>query len=91
MKIYKYENSPFMVNTYLVVNKKSKKAFIIDPGSQIDSLVKQIDDDGIKPVAIIATHGHIDHVTGVNFFKKKYNIPFYINELDNYYILFKFC
>ena len=86
MEIYKYENSPFMVNTYLVINKRSKKAFIIDPGSRIDSLVKKIDDDGIIPTAIIATHGHIDHIAGASFFKEKYNIPFHINEYDREYV-----
>ncbi len=86
MEIYKYENSPFMVNTYLVVNKRTKKAFIIDPGSQIDSLAKKIDDDEIIPEAIIATHGHIDHIGGASFFKEKLEVPFYMNELDRDFI-----
>ncbi len=86
MEIFKYENSAFMVNTYLVVNKRSKEAFILDPGSSIESLVNKIDEDQIKPVAIIATHGHIDHIAGAKYFKEKYSIPFYINELDKDYV-----
>ncbi len=82
MQIYKFENGPFMVNTFLVVNKNTNEAFILDPGSGLGPLFKKIEADKIKPVAVIATHGHIDHVSGVSKVKKKYNIPFYINEKD---------
>jgi len=81
MNITVFENGPFLVNTYLVVND-GKKGFIIDPGSELHSLFDKVEQEDIELHAIVNTHGHIDHVAGVNTVKKKYNIPFYMNELD---------
>lgn len=38
--------------------------------------------DQLEIEAIIATHGHIDHIDGVNRVKEKFKVPFYANELD---------
>jgi len=80
MEIFTLANGPFMVNSYLVVNKD--KAIIIDPGSGVKSLLKKIESENLKLVAIIATHGHIDHVEGVNIIKSQFDAPFYVNSMD---------
>ena len=82
MKIFVYENGPFLVNTYLVINKKNNKAFIIDPGSNIDSLYDKIEKENLILEAVVNTHGHIDHVSGVSEVKKRFNVPFYMNDQD---------
>jgi len=81
MDIYTLANGPFMVNSYLIVN--DKKGIIIDPGSGIEPFLKKIESDKIELEAILATHGHIDHIDGVNIVKKKFNAPFYVNSLDS--------
>ena len=80
MKIFTLQNGPFMVNSYLVVN--GKKAFILDPGSGIKPILVKAESEKLEIEAIIATHGHIDHVDGVGRVKSKYKAPFYANELD---------
>jgi hydroxyacylglutathione hydrolase len=81
MDVTVLENGPFMVNTYLVVDDGGK-AFLIDPGNEINPLLDKITNEGIELVAIVNTHGHIDHVMGVNAVKDRFGIPFYLNELD---------
>ncbi len=82
MKIYCYENGPFMVNTYLVVNEKEKRAFVIDPGQDISGVTRRVQESSLTVEGILATHGHIDHVSGVNRLKSLYKVPFYINRRD---------
>mgnify|MGYP001202699036 FL=1 len=80
MDIFTLANGPFMVNSYLVVN--GTKAIIIDPGSGIKPILVKIESEKLELEAVIATHGHIDHIDGVNTVKKKFNVPFYVNDMD---------
>jgi glyoxylase-like metal-dependent hydrolase (beta-lactamase superfamily II) len=63
MKIFTLPNGPFMVNSYLIIN--GKKAIILDPGSGIKPILVKTESETLQVEAIIATHGHIDHVDGV--------------------------
>jgi len=80
MEIYTLPNGPFMVNSYLIIN--GKKGFFLDPGAGIKPLIVKAESEKIDIEAIIATHGHIDHIDGVNKVKEKFNVPFYANNLD---------
>ncbi len=82
MNIIVESNGPFMVNSYLVINIKEKKCILIDPGHDIRALMDKIENDSLTLEAIVATHGHIDHVEGVNSVQEKYKVPFYANEKD---------
>jgi hydroxyacylglutathione hydrolase len=81
MNVYTFENGPFMVNTYLITNNKS--GIVIDPGSSdMDYVTKKAGDENIEIEAIVLTHGHIDHVSGVPWMKNALNVPVYANSLD---------
>lgn len=80
MQILTLANGPFMVNSYLVIN--GKRGILFDPGSGINPLLDRAQSENITIEAIIATHGHIDHIDGVNLAKSKTNAPFYISALD---------
>jgi len=69
-------------NCYLVYDETSKDAIVIDPGGEVEEIVHWIDKLGLIPRAIIATHGHFDHVLGVNKLKERYNIAFYMHKND---------
>ena len=57
---------PIQVNTYLVYDEESKKGFIVDPGGYNPKLTKKVSDEGIAIKYIVLTHGHADHISGVN-------------------------
>ena len=79
-KVEGYQVGQIMTNCYLVCNEDTKELLIIDPGDQADLISKKINESGAKPVAILLTHGHFDHVLAVNELAESYQIPVYANE-----------
>lgn len=80
--VKKFVFNPFQENTYVV--EDGKVCVIIDPGCQSHSehaeLVNYIEDKGLKPVALLLTHAHIDHVLGCDFVLKTFDIDFYAHK-----------
>ena len=50
------------VNSYVVIDQDSKKALIFDTGTNCNSLISLIEDDGLKVDSILLTHTHRDHI-----------------------------
>lgn len=59
---------------------------LIDPGfnsrSEFDRIKKFILEKSLKPVKILLTHGHFDHIFGLEDAAKYWNIPVYFNTAD---------
>ena len=70
--------NPFAENTYVVYDDNVKECVIIDPGGanagEENELFGFIDSHRLKPLMVISTHGHIDHIVGNAAVKKKYGI-----------------
>lgn len=75
--------NPFAENTLLVYDK-SKECTIFDPGCYTDLERKELSDfiekEGLKPVRLINTHGHIDHMLGNKFIADKYGLGLEIHK-----------
>lgn len=58
----------FQENTYIVVDDQTKECIIFDPGcastTEKMTLSQTIEENGLKPVRLINTHCHLDHVFG---------------------------
>ena len=83
MRIIKMELGMFLTNTYLFINDELKQAVIIDPALPTSKIPAILDEQNIKPVAILLTHGHFDHIGGVDIFREYYDIPLYLNSADH--------
>jgi glyoxylase-like metal-dependent hydrolase (beta-lactamase superfamily II) len=70
---------PVQENTYIVYNEK-KEALIIDPGAEGKRINKKIDALELKPLAILLTHAHFDHIGAVDDVREKWGVPVYIHE-----------
>ena len=69
-------------NCYVAMDESTHDAVIVDPGDDAPRIVDTITRMGAKPIAIVNTHCHFDHVGAVNAMRKQYNIPFYIHPED---------
>jgi glyoxylase-like metal-dependent hydrolase (beta-lactamase superfamily II) len=85
MKIFKLVFSPIEVNTYILVDDSGDCA-IIDCGcydkDEFEELTKFIDEKGIKPVLLLNTHSHLDHVFGNKYILERFGLKPYASELD---------
>lgn len=72
----------FQENCYLVVDEKSGRAVIVDPGGEGDRLVAAIEKSGAELEAIWITHAHVDHVGAIASVKRKWDVPIYLHPLD---------
>ena len=50
------------MNSYVVFDQDSKKALIFDTGTDCNSLISFIEEDGLKVDSILLTHTHRDHI-----------------------------
>jgi glyoxylase-like metal-dependent hydrolase (beta-lactamase superfamily II) len=73
-------------NCYLVTDNKTSEAIIIDAGDDAQYISRIIGDLRVKPIKIIATHGHFDHIMAVTELQLAYNIPFLINKKDEFLV-----
>ena len=58
------------------------RVLIIDPGTASSKLMKDIDDRGGIVDGIVLTHGHFDHIGGVDALVEHYHCPLYMNAWD---------
>jgi glyoxylase-like metal-dependent hydrolase (beta-lactamase superfamily II) len=74
---------PVQENCFIVREKDSPRAIVVDPGDEADVLLNAIQRLGIETVqAILITHTHFDHVGAVAPVAKATNAPVYCPELE---------
>lgn len=75
----------FQENTY-VVSDEQKNCVIIDPGcyekEEEESILVFIKENNLKPLALLNTHAHIDHVLGNSFILKEFQLDYYLHSED---------
>lgn len=85
LEIKTFDFGPFGTNTYVVYNE-DKKALIIDPAcsNQYEQqvLYRYIQLEALEVQAIIATHGHLDHLWGAPWVCEQWHMPVLMHEAD---------
>jgi len=74
--------SPFQTNCYIVGCPETKEGIIVDPGDEPKRILAVVNFHQLKIAAIVATHGHLDHVLAVKAVKEATGAPFLLPELD---------
>ena len=82
IKMTSLKTGPVGVNTYIVYDNDTNKGFIVDPGGNEDKILSKINELGIEVKDILLTHGHFDHIWGLNEVKELSGAKVYAYELE---------
>ena len=69
-------------NCYFIVNVSTKETIIVDPADSPTTIESVISENGLKPQAILLTHGHFDHILAANHIKDRFNIPVIASDYE---------
>lgn len=86
MKIWFRELGEFASNCYIVACPETQRAMVIDPGTPDPWIKKTVAQFGLKVELILLTHGHLDHIGGVEWVKSWSQAPVWIHEGDSKYL-----
>ena len=83
LRIKQFTFNPYQENTFVVADAQGQCA-IIDPGchtaAEQEALRSYLDRESLQPVALLNTHGHIDHMLGNAWVKETYEVPFITHQ-----------
>ncbi len=84
MKIEHLTLGAYETNCYILRdNESSRDCLIIDPGLDAGTLIDLLEEERLNPVAVVLTHGHIDHIAGVVAMRTTFpDIKVCIHEMD---------
>ncbi len=71
---------PLQANCFLVI--QGQAGLVIDPGDEAPVVVEAMREYGVKPAAVLVTHGHFDHLGGVAALCEGYGVPVYAGGDD---------
>jgi glyoxylase-like metal-dependent hydrolase (beta-lactamase superfamily II) len=76
---------PWGTNCYLVATGPGTECVVVDPGKDAAPAVEQVvRENGLKPVAVLLTHGHIDHMWSVTPVAGAYDATAWIHPADRH-------
>jgi hydroxyacylglutathione hydrolase len=76
---------PIGTNAYYIWTEM-KECLIIDPGSEPGKIYSFVKENQLKPVAVLLTHAHYDHIGAVDDVRNKWNIPVYIHKKEQHWL-----
>ena len=89
MLIQPIQVSPWQSNCYLVSpHENTAECLIVDPGiTAAEPVVAAVAERGLDPVAILCTHGHLDHVGDAHLLAARWNIPVHLAAADQHLLI----
>lgn len=89
INVKKFTFNPLQENTYILYDETGD-CIIVDAGcyfsNEKEELTRFITDTKLRPVKLVNTHCHFDHILGINFCRTKYGIPFFAHQDDEFLI-----
>jgi hydroxyacylglutathione hydrolase len=73
---------PFEKNGFVLGCEETREAVVIDPGDEVDHLIKTVRESRLDVRHILLTHAHLDHITGVGRAKAAFGVDVVLHEAD---------
>ncbi|ANU23480.1 MBL fold metallo-hydrolase [Planococcus donghaensis] len=81
LKIDQLELGPIQTNCY-IISDDQKNCLIFDPGEESAKIEAVVKKKNLKPLAILLTHAHFDHIGAVDDIRERYTVPVYLHHLE---------
>lgn len=82
MKVERFLTGILSTNCYVAWNEQTKEAVIVDPAAYSKKLAEFFREEGLKPQAVLLTHGHFDHIMGLDALLEEYPVPVYVHGAE---------
>jgi glyoxylase-like metal-dependent hydrolase (beta-lactamase superfamily II) len=73
---------PIGANCFIVGDDTTREVFVIDPGDEPERILEALRSLQARPTALVNTHGHFDHIQGVDAVRRATGAPFWIHEAE---------
>lgn len=73
---------PIEENCYVLRDEETNEGIIIDAGDNGQEILAYVRDSGLKPIMLVNTHGHWDHIGAVDFLRDQLDIKLAIHKDD---------
>lgn len=74
-------------NCYIVSDKNTKEAIVIDPADEAEKIIAYLKERQLSLKAILLTHGHFDHINGIEELKKHFFVKVYAGRAEDKLLL----
>ncbi len=83
MLVVGFGSGPLQANCYLLAAAAGGPCVVVDPGQEVAApLAAALDEHGLVPAALLATHGHPDHVASAAALSAEHGVPLHLHPGD---------
>jgi hydroxyacylglutathione hydrolase len=75
MLVERTEHPSWLSNAYLVADRPGGHGVLVDANGVVEPLLERIEREGIEVTHVLVTHGHADHVEGVDALARRFGVP----------------